>query len=153
MKSGQQVLPIRIKRLKHSKGLQLPAYQTDGSAGMDLCAAIDREISIQPGKTAIVPCGFALSIPFGFEGQVRPRSGLAAKNYLTVLNTPGTIDSDYRGEVKVQLYNAGSHVVSIRRGMRIAQMIVSPICIVKWLEVDRLSTTARRTRGYGHTGK
>lgn len=143
---------IAFKRLPHGIGLPLPAYQTDGSAGMDLHAAIKEDCSIAPGTRAFFPCGFALAIPEGHEGQVRSRSGLALKHGIAVLNAPGTIDSDYRGEVGVVLINHGEAPFVVSRGMRIAQLVISRVERIGWTEVEDLEETARGEGGYGHTG-
>ena len=141
---------ILIKRL--SKKVSLPKYETSGSSGMDLAANIDANINIDPGKTAIIPTGLALSIPKGFEIQIRPRSGLAAKQKISVLNTPGTIDADYRGEIKVILINLGQDSFKVEKGLRIAQMVVCPIVQAQLKEVDDLSETDRGKGGFGSTG-
>ena len=141
---------ILIKRL--SKEVSLPKYETSGSSGMDLAANIDANINIDPGKTAIIPTGLALSIPKGFEVQIRPRSGLAAKQKISVLNTPGTIDADYRGEIKVILINLGHEPFKVEKGLRIAQMVVCPIVQAQLKEVDDLSETERGKGGFGSTG-
>ena len=141
---------ILIKRL--SKEVPLPKYETSGSSGMDLAANINANIEISPGKTAIVPTGLALSIPKGFEVQIRPRSGLAANQKISVLNTPGTIDADYRGEIKVILINLGPEPFKVEKGLRIAQMIVCPIVQAQLKEVDDLSETERGKGGFGSTG-
>ena len=141
---------ILIKRL--SKEVSLPKYETNGSSGMDLAANIDANINIDPGKTAIIPTGLALSIPKGFEVQIRPRSGLAAKQKISVLNTPGTIDADYRGEIKVILINLGHEPFRVEKGLRIAQMVVCPIVQAQLKEVDDLSETERGKGGFGSTG-
>ena len=141
---------ILIKRL--SKEVSLPKYETSGSSGMDLAANIDSNINIDPGKTAIIPTGLALSIPKGFEVQIRPRSGLAAKQKISVLNTPGTIDADYRGEVKVILINLGQETFKVEKGLRIAQMVVCPIVQAQLTEVDDLNETERGKGGFGSTG-
>ena len=141
---------ILIKRL--SKEVSLPKYETSGSSGMDLAAYIDSNINIDPGRTAIIPTGLALSIPKGFEVQIRPRSGLAAKQKISVLNTPGTIDADYRGEIKVILINLGQEPFKIEKGFRIAQMVVCPIVQAQLKEVDDLSETERGKGGFGSTG-
>ena len=141
---------ILIKKL--SKSVDLPKYETSGSSGMDLAANIETDINIDPGKTAIVPTGFALSIPKGFEVQIRPRSGLAAKQKISVLNTPGTIDADYRGEIKVILINLGQDTFKVEKGLRIAQMIVCPIVQAQLQEVDDLNETERGKGGFGSTG-
>ena len=141
---------ILIKRL--SKEVSLPKYETSGSSGMDLAANIDANFNIDPGKTAIIPTGLALSIPRGFEVQIRPRSGLAAKQKISVLNTPGTIDADYRGEIKVILINLGQETFKVEKGLRIAQMVVSPVVQAQLKEVDDLSETERGKGGFGSTG-
>ena len=141
---------ILIKRL--SKEVVLPKYETEGSSGMDLSANVDDEIIINPGETSIIPTGLALSIPTGYEVQIRPRSGLAAKKKISVLNTPGTIDSDYRGEIKVILINLGKEIFKVIKGLRIAQMVVCPIVKAKFEEVENLSETNRGTGGFGSTG-
>tara|TARA_B100000963_G_scaffold342535_1_gene343484 strand:- start:6706 stop:7146 length:441 start_codon:yes stop_codon:yes gene_type:complete len=142
---------ILIKRL--SKEVAIPKYETDGSSGMDLAANISNELNIDPGKVAIIPTGISLSIPEGFEVQIRPRSGLAAKQKISVLNTPGTIDADYRGEVKVILINLGQEPFKVERGLRVAQMVVCPIIKAKLVEVDDLGKTERGAGGFGSTGK
>ena len=141
---------ILIKRL--SKNIPLPKYETDGSSGMDLSANIDNEINIGPGKTAIIPTGIAVSIPKNFEIQIRPRSGLAAKNQISVLNSPGTIDADYRGELKVILVNLGEKDFKIEKGFRVAQMVLCPVIRAEFKEVDTLEETERGTSGFGSTG-
>jgi dUTP pyrophosphatase len=143
-------LSVPLRPLK--PGLTLPAYATVGSAGLDLAAALDEPIEIAPGGFVPIPCGFAVAIPEGFEGQIRPRSGLAARHGLTVLNTPGTIDSDYRGEVKVILINHGPAPVTITHGMRIAQLVVAPVTRVEWMATTALPETDRGSGGFGHTG-
>ena len=141
---------ILIKRL--SKEISLPKYETAGSSGMDLAANITGNISIDPGKTAIIPTGLALSVPKGFEVQIRPRSGLAAKKKISVLNTPGTIDSDYRGEIKVILINQGQETFKVEKGLRIAQMVVCPVVQAQIKEVEDLNETGRGKGGFGSTG-
>ena len=141
---------ILIKRL--SKNIPLPKYETDGSSGMDLSANIEKEIQIAPGKFSIIPTGLAVSIPKNFEIQIRPRSGLAAKNQISVLNTPGTIDADYRGELKVILINLGENIFKIEKGLRIAQMVLCPVIKATLKEVDTLEETKRGTGGFGSTG-
>jgi dUTP pyrophosphatase len=143
---------IAVTRLPHNADLPLPAYETAQSAGMDLAAAIKEPITLAPGSRVMVPTGLAIALPDGYEAQVRPRSGLAARNGVTVLNTPGTIDADYRGEVKVILINLGDETFEIERGMRIAQMVVSPVTQAAFSEVAELSETARGTGGFGSTG-
>ena len=144
------MIKILIKRL--SKQVSLPKYETSGSSGMDLAANIDTNINIDPGKSAIIPTGLALSIPKGFEVQIRPRSGLAAKQKISVLNTPGTIDADYRGEIKVILINLGEEPFKVEKGLRVAQMVVCPIVQAQLKEVDDLSETERGKGGFGSTG-
>ena len=141
-------------RLPHGEGIELPAYETPGAAGMDLRAAVaaDVPLTLSPGKRALVPTGFVFEIPFGYEAQIRPRSGLAFKNGITCLNTPGTIDSDYRGEVKVLLINHGEEPFTIERGMRIAQMVIAPVTQVMVRETQEASETARGAGGFGSTG-
>ncbi|WP_286829940.1 MULTISPECIES: dUTP diphosphatase [Kordiimonas] len=145
---------IEVKRLEHGAGLNLPKYETEQSAGMDLYAALGEGESITLGALdrAMIPTGLAMALPAGFEAQVRPRSGLAAKNGVTVLNTPGTIDADYRGEVKVILVNLSNEPFTVERGMRIAQMIISPVTQGTWAEVEELDETARGAGGFGSTG-
>ena len=145
---------IAVRRLSHAEGRPLPAYETSGSAGMDLRAAVSEAapMVLKPGARAMVPTGMCWAIPHGFEVQVRPRSGLAAMAGVTCLNTPGTIDSDYRGEVKVILINLGEEDFTIRRGDRIAQMVVAPMAQAAWIEVDSLDETARGAGGFGSTG-
>ena len=130
----------------------MPKYETDGSSGMDIAAFINENIEVKPGEKEIVPTGFSLSIPKGFEVQIRPRSGLSAKKGISVLNTPGTIDADYRGEIKVILINLGKENFLIENGNRIAQMVVCPVTQVKMEEVDELSETSRGAGGFGSTG-
>ena len=141
---------ILIKKL--SREVPLPKYETNGSSGMDLAANINTDILIDPGKTAIIPTGLALSIPKGFEIQIRPRSGLAAKKKISVLNTPGTIDADYRGEIKVILINLGQESFKVEKGLRIAQMVVCPVIQAQLKEVDDLTETERGKGGFGSTG-
>lgn len=145
---------LSLVRLPHGEGIDLPAYETPGAAGMDLRAAVaaDAPLSLLPGKRALVPTGFVFEVPFGYEAQIRPRSGLAFKNGITCLNTPGTIDSDYRGEVKVLLVNLGEEPFVIERGMRIAQMVIAPVTQVAVREATDASETARGAGGFGSTG-
>lgn len=147
--------PVPIMRLPHADGLPLPAYETALAAGMDLRAAVpdDEPLTLRPGARLAVPTGLAMAIPAGFEGQVRPRSGLAAKHGVTCLNTPGTIDADYRGEVKVILINLGAEDFVIRRGERIGQLIIAPVVQATWAEVESLDETARGAGGFGSTGR
>lgn len=134
------------------RDLQLPSYETSGSAGMDIAACIDGDVTIEPGDMALIPTGFAMAIPEGYEVQVRPRSGLAIKHGITLINSPGTIDSDYRGEVKVGLINHGKTAVTFKRGDRIAQMIVAPVIQASFTVVEVLDDTERGDGGFGSTG-
>ena len=143
---------VRIRRLPHAEGLPLPAYASDGAAGADLCAAVDAEMVLEPGDRAAVPTGLVLEVPKGYEGQVRPRSGLAIKAGLTIVNAPGTIDSDYRGELKVLMINLGSDPVSIGRGDRIAQLLIAPVNHASFVESAALSVSERGDDGFGSTG-
>ncbi|UAJ11584.1 dUTP diphosphatase [Polymorphobacter megasporae] len=144
---------IDVEIMRHADGLDLPAYATEGAAGMDVVAALDRDLVLAPGARAAVPTGLKLAIPDGYEVQVRPRSGLALKHGLTVANAPGTIDSDYRGELKVLLANLGDAAVTITRGMRIAQLVVAPVVRGRWVAVDTVAEdTARGSGGFGSTG-
>ncbi|MGV1801383.1 dUTP diphosphatase [Agrobacterium vitis] len=145
---------LHLQRLPHGEGLELPAYETAGAAGMDLRAAVTEAepLTLAPGKRALVPTGLIMEIPQGFEAQIRPRSGLAFKNGITCLNTPGTIDSDYRGEVKVLLINLGAEDFTITRGMRVAQMVIAPVTQAQVIEVTETSDTVRGTGGFGSTG-
>lgn len=151
-KKQQNNLNIGLQVMPHAQNLSLPAYATEQSAGLDLSAAIDAKIELAPGQRALVPTGLAIALPPGYEAQIRPRSGLAAKNGVTVLNTPGTIDADYRGEIKVILINLGQETFIIERGMRIAQMIVARHERATWDVVDFLDETARGAGGFGSTG-
>lgn len=144
--------PVFITRLDHAGDLPLPKYETSGAAGMDLLAAVGAEMVIEPGAVALVPTGIAFALPVSLEAQVRPRSGLAAKFGVTVLNAPGTIDSDYRGEVKVILINHGKAPFKIERGMRIAQLVIAPVKQIRWEEVASLEESARGAGGFGSTG-
>jgi len=144
---------IPIKRLPGNDDLPLPKYATIQSAGMDLCAAVSADVVLAPGARAIIPTGFSIALPPGFEAQVRPRSGLAAKNGVTVLNAPGTIDADYRGEVGVILINHSTEPFTVSRGLRIAQMIVASYATVAWQESENLSNTVRGAGGFGSTGE
>ncbi len=145
---------IAVQRLAHGEGLGLPRYETEGAAGMDLLAALPEAepLTLAPGARALVPTGLAIALPRGFEAQVRPRSGLAAKNGVTVLNSPGTIDCDYRGEVKVILVNLGAEPFVVTRGARIAQMVVAPVTQAQLAEVETLDDTLRGAGGFGSTG-
>jgi len=143
---------LKLKRLDHAAGIEPPAYETTGSAGMDIRAAVEAPLVLSPGKRALVPTGFIFEIPEGFEAQIRPRSGLAFKHGITCLNTPGTIDSDYRGEVKVLLINLGDEDFAIERGMRIAQVIIAPVTQMPVTVVDDVTETMRGAGGFGSTG-
>ena len=143
---------VRLKRLEHGAGLPLPSRATPHAAGADLCAAVVESLVLPPGGRALVPTGFVWEIPHGFEGQIRPRSGLALKNGLTCLNSPGTVDSDYRGEVCVILANLGSDPFAVERGMRIAQMVIAPVAEWSADEARELSETVRGGGGFGSTG-
>ncbi len=144
---------VEILRLPHAADIPLPAYQSAGAAGLDLLAAVAASgLTIGPGETALVPTGIAVAIPHGFEGQVRPRSGLAAKHAVTVLNTPGTIDADYRGEISVLLINHGRESFAVTRGMRIAQLVIAAVAYAQLRAVEKLSETKRGAGGFGSTG-
>ncbi|MFA6439328.1 MAG: dUTP diphosphatase [Bacteriovoracaceae bacterium] len=144
---------IRInRRTESTMDVPLPAYATDGSAGMDIYAAVEKEMIVAAGTTELIPTGFSVEIPVGFEAQIRPRSGLAVKHSIGIMNSPGTIDSDYRGEVKVILTNYGTSEFVVNRGDRIAQMVIARYERVVWEETDRLTSTTRGAGGFGHTG-
>lgn len=145
-------LKVALRRLPHAAGLDLPGYATAGSAGMDLLAAVDTPVTLAPGARRLIPTGLAIALPEGFEAQVRPRSGLALKHGITVLNSPGTVDADYRGEVGVILVNLGDAPFTVERGARVAQMVVARHERVRWEEVDALPPTDRGTGGFGSTG-
>jgi dUTP pyrophosphatase len=143
---------VALTVLPHAEGLALPAYATEHAAGMDLVAAVSNDIVLQPGQRALIPTGLQIALPEGYEAQIRPRSGLALKNGITVLNSPGTIDADYRGEVQIILANLGTEAFTITRGTRIAQMVVASYAQVEWQQVAELSETKRGTGGFGSTG-
>jgi dUTP pyrophosphatase len=145
-------IKVQIKKLPNAEGLPLPKYMSDHAAGMDLCAAVKDDLLIPPGEWKLVPTGLAIAIPPGYEAQVRPRSGLALKQGISVLNTPGTVDADYRGEVGVILMNHGKKELVVKRGDRIAQMIINEIVRISFEEVSELSDTQRGNGGFGHTG-
>ncbi len=145
-------IQISISRLPHNVDLPLPAYETEQAAGMDLAAALEAPIALPCGEHAMVPTGISIALPKGYEAQIRPRSGLAAKNRVTVLNAPGTVDADYRGEVKVILINLGNKPFTIERGMRIAQMVIAPVTQATFVESDVSPDTARGAAGFGSTG-
>jgi dUTP pyrophosphatase len=144
---------LLVERLEHGKGLPAPEYMTEHAAGMDLRAAVEGSVTIEPGRYALVPTGIRIAVPFGYEAQVRPRSGLAARHGVTVLNTPGTIDADYRGEVCVILVNHGQVPFVIARGDRIAQLVVAPVTRVRVEIAEALDATPRGDGGFGHTGR
>ena len=148
-------ISVRLTWLAHGAGLPPPAFQSPQAAGADLCAALPEgaPLTLEPGQRALVPCGFAMALPEGYEAQVRPRSGLAARHGVTVLNSPGTIDADYRGEVKVILANLGSEPFIVSRGERIAQMVVAPVARPDFEIVEALDATVRGTGGFGSTGR
>lgn len=145
-------MKCNIKQLPHAAGLALPEYATSQSAGVDLIAAVDADITLKPGERVLIPTGIAIALPAGYEAQVRPRSGLALKNGITVLNTPGTIDADYRGEIKVILVNLSQEDFIVTRGLRVAQMVVTEYSQVTWNVVEDLEATARGSGGFGSTG-
>ena len=145
-------LRLQIRRLPSSDGLPLPTYMTDGAAGMDLSAAVTTDLIVDAGDVALVPTGLEVAIPEGFEGQIRPRSGLAVKHSLGIPNAPATIDSDYRGEIRVPLINLGRRPFTVVRGMRIAQLVVAPVVRVAWDEVAELPPSVRAKGGFGHSG-
>lgn len=146
------IVDVPVVTLASADGLPLPAYATPGAAGLDLAAAVTEPVVIPPGRRAVVPTGLTVALPAGFEAQVRPRSGLAARAGVTVLNTPGTIDSDYRGEIQVILINFGEAPFTVSRGERIAQLVVAPVVRLAWRAADRLPETARGAGGFGSTG-
>ena len=146
------VIEVSIQRLPGCEDVPLPAYQSEHAAGMDLHAAVAETVSIEPGKIELIPCGFAMAVPVGYEAQIRPRSGLASKHGVTVPNAPGTIDADYRGPIMVAPMNLGGSAFSITRGMRIAQMLVKPVPRTVWRQVSELPATERGEGGFGHTG-
>jgi dUTP pyrophosphatase len=145
-------ITVKIKRLEHGRDVPLPVRMTEHAAGYDLHAAVSEPTTMNPGDIRLIPCGFAMALPPGYEAQIRPRSGLASKHGITMPNSPGTIDADYRGEVQVVMINHGKQPFAIERGMRIAQMVVMPVPPVKLVEVDDLDQTSRGQRGFGHTG-
>lgn len=143
---------VAVTVLPHAEHLSLPSYATEHAAGMDLCAAVTNDVVLQPGQRTLISTGLSIALPAGYEAQVRPRSGLALKNGITVLNSPGTIDADYRGEVQVILANLGTEAFTVTRGMRIAQMVVAAYARVEWRQVEQLDATARGAGGFGSTG-
>jgi len=143
---------IHIKRLTNDQPVSLPQYMTEGSSGMDLFASLKNEVTLQPGERGLIPTGISVAIPEGFEGQVRPRSGLAIRSGIGIINAPGTIDADYRGEIGVLLINFGKEPVTLRQGDRIAQLVISRVFRAIWEEADELPPTLRQGGGFGHTG-
>ena len=145
-------ITVRIRRKAGCEDVALPRYMSEHASGMDLCAACEADVPLAPGDVKLVPCGFYMAVPVGYEAQVRPRSGLAMKHGITLPNSPGTIDADYRGEVCVILANVGRETYTLRRGMRIAQMVIAPVTRAEIAEVDALDETGRGEGGFGHTG-
>ena len=145
-------ISVAISRLPGNDDVPLPEYQSEHAAAMDLHAAVTEPVTLAPGEIALIPCGFAMAVPVGYEAQIRPRSGLALKHGISIPNAPGTIDSDYRGQVQVVMINLGAEPFVIERCLRIAQMIIKPVPRVKWAEVDELPPTERGSGGFGHTG-
>jgi dUTP pyrophosphatase len=145
-------IPILVRRLPHADGLPLPSYATAGAAGMDLIAAVQAPVTVAPGERALIPTGLTIALPPGYELQIRPRSGLALRHGITLPNTPGTIDEDYRGEIGVIILNTGNQAFVVERGARIAQAVLAPVCRGAWREVDSLDVTARDVGGFGSTG-
>jgi dUTP pyrophosphatase len=156
-RTGETPLPrpitVKIKRLAGAEGLPLPARMTEYAAGFDVPAAVTEPVVLQPGEIRLIPCGFAMAIPAGYEAQMRPRSGLASRNGITLINSPGTIDADYRGQVQVPVINLGREAFTIERGLRIAQMLILPVPQVELIEVEELDDTQRGQGGFGHTGR
>ncbi|MFT8325599.1 dUTP diphosphatase [Gluconobacter oxydans] len=146
------LIDVRITRLPHSEGLPLPAYATSGAAGFDFLAAVDAPMKIAPGERVLVPTGLCIALPPAYELQVRPRSGLALKHGITLPNSPGTIDEDYRGELRIIVMNAGTEPFTVERGTRIAQGVLAPVSRLRWTEVETLDETARGEGGFGSTG-
>jgi len=152
-RTGAAPVEVQVRRLATASDLPLPVRATALAAGVDLRACVDGEISVSPGARALVPTGIAIALPEGYEGQVRPRSGLALEHGLTLLNSPGTVDADYRGEIAVLVVNLGQHPARIRRGDRIAQLVVQRVPRTTWIEVDELPATERGSGGFGHSGR
>ena len=145
-------ITVKIKRLPGSGDLPLPAKMTAHAAGFDLAAAVDAPVTIEPGQIKLIPCGFAMALPPGYEAQIRPRSGLGTRHGITMVNAPGTIDADYRGQVQVPLINLGREPFTVQRAMRIAQMLIAPVPETRLVEVEELDSTDRGEGGFGHTG-
>jgi dUTP pyrophosphatase len=152
MEEGPRKVTIKVKRVNGNENGPLPAYMTEHAAGLDVCAFLEEDMLIAPGQRRLIPTGLTVAIPEGFEIQVRPRSGLAIRDGLTLVNTPGTIDADYRGEIGILMINHGDKPVSIRSGQRIAQLVVSRVCKAELEEVDELPESGRQGGGFGHTG-
>ena len=150
--SHEPIVTVRVRRLPHAEGLPLPAYETEGAAGLDVRAALAEDIELAPGQMLRVPTGLCIEVPPGYEVQLRPRSGLAARHGITLANSPATIDSDYRGEIHIALIHHGREPVRIERGMRIAQMVLARVPRLAWETVDELAPSARGGGGFGHTG-
>lgn len=149
---SSKAVAVAIARLPHAEGLNLPRYATAQSAGVDLEAAVDAPVTLKPGERQLIPTGLSIALPAGYEAQIRPRSGLAFKNGVTVLNSPGTIDADYRGEIKIILANLGAEPFTVERGMRVAQMVIAAHAHVEWQSVEKLDETDRGSGGFGSTG-
>jgi dUTP pyrophosphatase len=145
-------ITVKIKRLGHAVGVSMPVKMTEHAAGFDLHAAVEGPVVIGPGEVVLVPCGFAMALPVGYEAQIRPRSGLSSRFGVTLVNSPGTVDADYRGEVVAPVINHGKAPFVVERGMRIAQMVIMPVPPVELVEVEELDSTVRGTGGFGHTG-
>ncbi|MBI4548062.1 MAG: dUTP diphosphatase [Ignavibacteriae bacterium] len=149
-----KIVTVRISRINpNDRDILLPAYATNGSSGMDMYAAVEKETVVKPGETVLLPSGFRIEVPQGYEAQVRPRSGLAIKHGIGILNSPGTIDSDYRGEVKIILTNFGKENFIVQRGDRIAQLVLAPVVRAEWVEVKEVQQTSRGAGGFGHSGR
>jgi dUTP diphosphatase len=153
MTASRPEVPVAVTVLTNGEGIPLPAYASTGAAGMDLLAALETPLTLRPGERAAVPTGIALALPEGYEAQVRPRSGLALKHGITVLNSPGTIDADYRGEIRVILANLGTETVTLARGERVAQLVLAPVSRIAWAPVEALPASERGARGFGSTGR
>lgn len=153
MTAPRPEVPVAVTVLRNGDGIPLPRYASAGAAGMDLVAALDTPLTLNPGERAAVPTGIALALPEGYEAQIRPRSGLALRHGLTVLNSPGTIDADYRGEIQVILANLGTDPVTLARGERVAQLVLAPVSRIAWAPVEALPASQRGERGFGSTGR
>lgn len=146
-------MKIKIRKKLGFEDLELPRYMTEGAAGMDLRAAIEGEMKLKPGEIQLIPAGIYIALPLGFEAQIRPRSGMALRQGMSIVNSPGTVDADYRGEIGVIAINLGTEPIEIRRGMRVAQMVIQKVERADWLEVEQLETTSRAAGGFGHSGE